>query len=82
MSNIFFICGGVFDGIEKVIVCWVNIYVIGFKNKEVFIDVVDWIKFLQYISYQDFCIFGFIFELLGCLLVLAYLEFLDIEVFK
>ncbi|KGE88277.1 ATP-dependent Clp protease ATP-binding subunit ClpX [Phaeodactylibacter xiamenensis] len=81
-SNILFICGGAFDGIEKVIARRVNTHVIGFKNKEASTDAVDRTKLLQYISHQDLRTFGLIPELLGRLPVLAYLEPLDIEALK
>ena len=81
-SNILFICGGAFDGIEKVIARRVNTHVIGFKNKEASTDAIDRTKLLQYISHQDLRSFGLIPELLGRLPVLAYLEPLDIEALK
>ena len=81
-SNILFICGGAFDGIEKVIARRVNTHVIGFKNKEASTDAVDRTKLLQYISHQDLRTFGLIPELLGRLPVLAYLDPLDIEALK
>ena len=81
-SNILFICGGAFDGIEKVIARRVNTHVIGFKNKEASTDAVDRTKLLQYISHQDLRSFGLIPELLGRLPVLAYLEPLDIDALK
>ncbi|MCI4647924.1 ATP-dependent Clp protease ATP-binding subunit ClpX [Phaeodactylibacter sp.] len=81
-SNILFICGGAFDGIEKVIARRVNTHVIGFKNKEASTDATDRTKLLQYISHQDLRTFGLIPELLGRLPVLAYLEPLDIEALK
>lgn len=81
-SNILFICGGAFDGIEKVIARRVNTHVIGFKNKEASTDAIDRTKLLQYISHQDLRSFGLIPELLGRLPVLAYLEPLDLEALK
>lgn len=81
-GNILFICGGAFDGIEKVIARRVNTHVIGFKNKEASTDATDRTKLLQYISHQDLRTFGLIPELLGRLPVLAYLEPLDIEALK
>ncbi|MCR9099440.1 MAG: ATP-dependent Clp protease ATP-binding subunit ClpX [bacterium] len=81
-SNILFICGGAFDGIEKVIARRVNTHVIGFKSKEASTDAIDRTKLLQYISHQDLRSFGLIPELLGRLPVLAYLEPLDLEALK
>lgn len=81
-SNILFICGGAFDGIEKVIARRVNTNVIGFKSKDVSSAALDRTKLLQYISHQDLRTFGLIPELLGRLPVLAYLEPLDAEALR
>ncbi|MBP7184711.1 MAG: ATP-dependent Clp protease ATP-binding subunit ClpX [Saprospiraceae bacterium] len=78
-SNILFICGGAFDGVERHIAKRVNTQVIGFhQNKEK----VDREKLLEYVSHQDLKSFGLIPELLGRLPVLAYLEPLDLEALK
>lgn len=74
-SNILFICGGAFDGIEKVIARRLNTQVIGFKaegSKQV-----DRENLLSYVNHQDLKSFGLIPELLGRLPVLTYLEPLD-----
>ncbi len=73
--NILFICGGAFDGIEKVIARRVNTQVIGFTNDgdESF----DRENLLQYINHMDLKAFGLIPELVGRLPVLTYLEPLD-----
>jgi len=73
--NILFICGGAFDGIEKVIAKRVNTQVIGFSGK----DTVQYDRenLLQYINHQDIKNFGLIPELVGRLPVLTYLEPLD-----
>lgn len=81
-SNILFICGGAFDGIEKIIARRVNTNVIGFKNKEASAEAIDRTRLLQYISHQDLRSFGLIPELLGRLPVLAYLEPLDTDALK
>lgn len=81
-SNILFVCGGAFDGIEKVIARRINTNVIGFKGKDASEDAVDRTKLLQYISPQDLRSFGLIPELLGRLPVLSYLEPLDQEALK
>lgn len=74
-KNILFICGGAFDGIEKVIAKRVNTQVIGFNGK----DTVQFDRenLLQYINHQDIKNFGLIPELVGRLPVLTYLEPLD-----
>lgn len=79
-ENILFICGGAFDGIEKVIGRRINTQVIGFKNNDH--TVVDRDNLLQYINHQDLKAFGLIPELIGRLPVLTYLEPLDLEALK
>jgi ATP-dependent Clp protease ATP-binding subunit ClpX len=76
-SNILFICGGAFDGIEKVIARRMNTQVIGF-NAEAKAQI-DRDNLLQYISPQDVKAFGLIPELVGRLPVLAHLEPLSME---
>ncbi len=76
-ENILFICGGAFDGIEKIIARRVNTQVIGFKNDES--QVVDKDNLLQYISQMDMRSYGLIPELIGRLPVLTYLEPLDLD---
>ncbi|MCM5530146.1 MAG: ATP-dependent Clp protease ATP-binding subunit ClpX [Chitinophagaceae bacterium] len=75
-QNILFICGGAFDGIDKVISRRVNTNAIGFNvNKEM----QDAAKknLLQYVNAQDLKSFGLIPELLGRLPVVTYLNPLD-----
>ncbi|MEM9917674.1 MAG: ATP-dependent Clp protease ATP-binding subunit ClpX [Bacteroidota bacterium] len=76
-GNILFICGGAFDGIEKLIARRVNRQVIGFNGKEN--NRIDKDNLLQYISHQDLKSFGLIPELIGRLPVLTYLEPLDLD---
>ncbi len=70
--NILFICGGAFDGIEKVIARRVNTQVIGFSNDGN--ESYDRDNLLQYINHMDLKSFGLIPELVGRLPVLTYLE--------
>ena len=79
-KNILFICGGAFDGIEKVISKRLNHQVIGFKSEDK--EQVDRENLLQYIQHQDIKSFGLIPELIGRLPVLTYLEPLDVETLK
>src|ERR1700749_4977100 len=75
-QNVLFICGGAFDGIDKVIARRVNTNAIGFNvNKEQ----QDQMKknLLQYVNAQDLKSFGLIPELLGRLPVVTYLNPLD-----
>lgn len=76
-ENILFICGGAFDGIEKIIARRLNTQVIGYNSKEK--DKVDRENLLQYVNHQDLRTFGLIPELLGRLPVLTYLNPLDVR---
>lgn len=79
-ENILFICGGAFDGIEKVIARRVNTQVIGYKSVDA--EPIDKENLLQYITHQDIKTFGLIPELVGRMPVLTYLEPLDLEAMK
>jgi len=74
-QNILFICGGAFDGIEKIIARRLNTQVIGFNSKDK--DKVDDENLLQYVTHLDLRHFGLIPELLGRLPVLTFLRPLD-----
>ena len=75
-SNILFICGGAFEGIDKLIASRLNQAKIGFKKgKEK--DKVDKENFLRYISPADLKNYGLIPELIGRLPVLVHLDPLD-----
>jgi ATP-dependent Clp protease ATP-binding subunit ClpX len=79
-SHILFICGGAFDGIDKIIARRVNTQVIGYGAKER--DRIDRENLLQYITQQDVKSYGLIPELVGRLPVLAHLENLTEESLK
>lgn len=74
-SNILFICGGAFAGIEKVISRRLNTHVIGYNNEPQ--DHIDKDNMMRYITHQDLRQYGLIPELIGRLPVLTYLEPLD-----
>ena len=74
-QNILFICGGAFDGIEKIIARRVNTQVIGYHKKEE--ERIDKENMLQYVSHQDVKNFGLIPELVGRLPVIVHLDPLD-----
>lgn len=75
-QNILFICGGAFDGIDKVIARRVNTNAIGFNvNKEEQESMKK--NLLQYVNAQDLKSFGLIPELLGRLPIVTYLNPLD-----
>ncbi|MEL7021032.1 MAG: ATP-dependent Clp protease ATP-binding subunit ClpX, partial [Bacteroidota bacterium] len=79
-QNILFICGGAFDGIERMIARRVNTQVIGFKGEER--DRIDADNLLQYVNQQDLKSFGLIPELIGRLPVLTYLQPLTLDTMK
>lgn len=75
-SNILFICGGAFDGIDKLIARRVQTNTIGFNvDKDQQEDMKK--NLLKYVNAQDLKSFGLIPELLGRLPVVTHLEPLD-----
>ena len=77
-SNILFIAGGAFDGIELAINKRLNLQAIGYNtNKE--LKKVDSENILQYITPKDIRSFGLIPEIIGRLPVLTYMKPLDKE---
>jgi ATP-dependent Clp protease ATP-binding subunit ClpX len=74
-KNILFVCGGAFDGIEKIIAGRVNRQTIGFSSSEE--ERIDSESLLKYINPTDIKTFGLIPELIGRFPVLTYLEPLD-----
>lgn len=79
-KNILFVCGGAFDGIEKIIARRVNTQTIGFGNQDV--EKIDGDNFLKYINPTDIKSFGLIPELIGRFPVLTYLEPLEAKSLK
>ena len=79
-DNILFICGGAFDGIEKLIARRVNTQVIGYNKKST--ARIDRDNLLQYVTHADVKAYGLIPELLGRLPICTYLEPLDIEALR
>lgn len=79
-TNILFMCGGAFAGIEKVISRRLNTQIIGYNNDHT--EQVDRDNLLQYVTHQDLKNYGLIPELIGRLPVLTYLEPLDKETLK
>jgi len=75
-TNILFICGGAFEGIEKKIAQRLNTTIVGYratKDRER----IDKDNLLQYIAPQDLRAYGLIPEIIGRLPVLTYLHPLD-----
>jgi ATP-dependent Clp protease ATP-binding subunit ClpX len=77
-ANILFICGGAFEGIDKLIAQRLNQAKIGFKKGKDK-DKVEKENFLKYLSPTDLRTFGLIPELIGRLPVLVHLDPLDKE---
>ncbi len=75
-KNILFICGGAFDGIEKIISKRLNTQVVGFNSIKDG-EKLDRENMLQYISPQDLKSFGLIPEIVGRIPSLSYLNPLD-----
>ena len=75
-SNILFICGGAFDGIEKKIANRLRTQTVGYKVKKDEVEI-DLKNLYKYITPQDLKAFGLIPELIGRLPVITYLNPLD-----
>ena len=75
-SNVLFIAGGAFDGIESHINKRLNLQAIGYKTALEQRDI-DKEKMLQYITPRDVRAFGLIPEIIGRLPVLTYMSPLD-----
>lgn len=80
-QNILFICGGAFDGIDRIIARRVNTNAIGFNvNKDM--QEYQHNNLLQFVNAVDLKNFGLIPELLGRLPVVTYLNPLDAETLR
>ncbi|MBS1638897.1 MAG: ATP-dependent Clp protease ATP-binding subunit ClpX [Bacteroidetes bacterium] len=80
-KNILFICGGAFDGIDKVIARRINTNAIGFNvNKDQ--QELQRKNLLRFVNAQDLKSFGLIPELLGRLPVVTHLDPLDAETLR
>ena len=74
-QNILFVCGGAFDGIDKIISRRLNTHAVGYSSKDR--DQVDKENMLKYVSPQDLKTYGLIPELIGRFPVLSHLNPLD-----
>ena len=79
-SNILFICGGAFDGIEKKIATRLNTNAIGYGSSAK--QRINEHNIMHYIQPQDLRSFGLIPELIGRLPVLTYMEPLEREALR
>ncbi|XZF13012.1 ATP-dependent Clp protease ATP-binding subunit ClpX [Chitinophagaceae bacterium MMS25-I14] len=75
-QNILFICGGAFEGVDKMIARRVQTSALGFNAIKATKEM-DRANLLQYINAQDLRTFGLIPELLGRLPIVTYLNPLD-----
>lgn len=80
-SNILFICGGAFEGIDKMIARRVQTSSIGYNAIKATKEL-DRSNLLQYVNAQDLRSFGLIPELLGRLPIVTYLNPLDPDALK
>ena len=79
-QNILFICGGAFDGLERIIAQRKNTQVIGFENDAR--EKVDKENLLQYVEAGDIRKYGLIPEIVGRLPVIMHLDNLDRKALK
>ncbi len=75
-KNILFVCGGAFDGIQKLIEKRVKSQSLGFQASKT-LSSIDKSDLLQYVSPEDIKSFGLIPELIGRLPVFSHLKPLD-----
>ena len=80
-SNILFICGGAFDGIERKIGQRLNTRAVGYATDTARREV-DRANLLQYVTPADLKAFGLIPEIIGRLPILTYLNPLDAAALK
>lgn len=78
--NILFICGGAFDGIDKIINKRLQAGALGFKSN--FEEEINKDQYLEYIMQSDIKQFGLIPEIIGRIPILTALKPLDAETLK
>ena len=79
-ENVLFICGGAFEGIDRIIAQRMNTRVIGFGSEDR--QKIDDDKLLQYVEAQDLRKYGLIPEIIGRLPVIMSLDNLDRKALK
>ena len=80
-TNILFICGGAFDGIERKIAQRMNTHTVGYNSVQN-VRKIDQKDLMKYVQPQDLKSFGLIPEIIGRLPVLTYLNPLDREALR
>ena len=78
-KNILFICGGAFDGLEKIIEKRVNTSSLGFGAKVMSRIEKETTNWMSQVTTQDLVQFGLIPELVGRLPIVASLDGLDVD---
>jgi ATP-dependent Clp protease ATP-binding subunit ClpX len=78
--NILFICGGAFDGLERIIMNRINRRMIGFKSGDAKPEKIE--NAFKYTIPEDLRKFGLIPELIGRIPVIGYLDPLDKDALK
>ncbi|MFH2053812.1 MAG: ATP-dependent Clp protease ATP-binding subunit ClpX [bacterium] len=76
-KNILFVCGGAFQGLEKIVERRVGKNVLGFAREEEYTVSAEREEFLGLVEPQDLMKFGLIPELIGRLPVVTYMHELD-----
>lgn len=79
-SNILFICGGAFDGIDKLISRRLQAHALGFKSKEE--DEMKPEEYLEFTTPADLKHFGLIPEIIGRIPIITALKPLDAKALK
>ena len=79
-QNILFICGGAFDGLDKIIARRMKTQIIGYRAQET--EDIDRENLFQYVTPPDIKGYGIIPELIGRLPVLSFLDPLDRKTLK
>jgi ATP-dependent Clp protease ATP-binding subunit ClpX len=80
-QNILFVCGGAFEGIDRIIARRMNTKVVGYSALQKSHQI-DKENLLQYVAPQDLRAFGLIPEIIGRLPVLTYLQPLNREILR
>ena len=80
-TNILFICGGAFDGIEKRIAQRLNTHVVGYSASQN-VAKINKANLMQYIAPMDLKAYGLIPEIIGRMPILTHLEPLDREALR
>ncbi len=71
-ANILFVCGGAFDGLDKIIGRRLNTHAIGYNSKDK--EKIDQQNFFKYVIPHDIRSYGLIPEIVGRLPVISYLD--------